>query len=196
VLAALCVLISGNRSINNVLSNAFRDVGRKKLLFDLPAYFYMMLLLGLLCWYVLEHTPFGRYLFATGGNREAARLSGVNTNRLTWSSLVISAGIAGFAGLIHSWKVGTYSSTIGPGLLFPAVAAVFFGASQLKGRANVWGTFIAVFALAFGVKGLQLSFSHGTEWIEPLFTGTSLLLAVAFASRQGIIKVRKARAKN
>jgi ribose transport system permease protein len=191
VLAALCVLFSGNKTINGVLSDSYRDVGRKKLLFNLPVYFYLLVLLAVVCWYVLEHTPFGRYLFATGGNREAARLSGVNVNRLAWSSLVISAVIGGFAGLVHTWKTGTYSSTIGPGYLFPAVAAVFFGASQLRGRANVWGTLIAVFALAFGVKGLQLTFQSGTEWIEPMFEGASLLLAVAFASRQGIIKIRK-----
>jgi ribose transport system permease protein len=194
VLAALCVLISGNRTINDVLSDGYRDLGRTKLLFDLPVYFYLMVLLMIVSWFVLEHTAFGRYLFAAGGNREAARLSGVDVNRLTLSSLVLSAVIASFAGIVHTWKVGTYSSTIGPGLLFPAVAAVFFGASQLRNRPNVWGTLIAVFALAFGVKGLQLTFSSGTEWIEPLFEGTSLLLAVAFASRQGIIKVRKRRA--
>ena len=57
----------------------------------------------------------------------------------------------------------------------------------------MWGTLIAVYALAFGVKGLQLTFTTGTAWIEPLFEGVSLLLAVALASRQGIIKVPKRR---
>ena len=72
-----------------------------------------------------------------------------------WSA---SALIAGFAGIIYGWKVGNYASTVGPGYLFPAIAAVFFGASQLKGRPNVWGTFIALYALAWGIKGLQLTF--------------------------------------
>jgi ribose transport system permease protein len=52
-----------------------------------------------------------------------------------------------------------------------------------------------VFALAFGVKGLQLTFTSGTEWIEPLFEGASLLIAVAFASRQGIVKIPKRKPK-
>jgi ribose transport system permease protein len=147
-------------------------------------------------WFVLEHTPLGRYLFAIGGNREAARLAGVTTDRHTWGTLVVSALIAGFAGLVQSWKVGTFGNTIGPGFLFPSIAAVFFGASQLRGRPNVWGTLIAVFTLAFGVKGLQLTFTGGNKpWIEPLFEGLSLLIAVAFASRQHIIKVpRRAKA--
>jgi ribose transport system permease protein len=190
VLVAANILISGNRTINGVLSDAYRDFGRTKLL-GLPLYFYFMIVVALIVWYVLEQTPLGRYLFATGGNLEAARLSGLRTDLYRWGTLVASAVIASFAGLIHTWKVGTYSSSIGPGFLFPAVAAVFFGASQLKGRPNVWGTLIAVYALAFGVKGLQLTFTSGTAWIEPLFEGVSLLIAVALASRQGVIKVPK-----
>jgi ribose transport system permease protein len=192
VLIAANILISGNRTINGVLSDAYRDFGRIKIL-GLPLYFYLMLLFALILWFVLEQTPLGRYLFATGGNLDAARLSGLPTDTLRWGTLVASALIAGFAGLVHTWKVGTYSSSIGPGYLFPAIAAVFFGASQLKGRPNVWGTLIALYALAFGVKGLQLTFSSGTAWIEPLFEGVSLLIAVALASRQGIIQVRKRR---
>ena len=64
----------------------------------------------------------------------------LRTDRLIWGSLVASGMIAGFAGIIYGWKVGNYAQTVGPGYLFPAIAAVFFGASQLKGRPNVWGT--------------------------------------------------------
>ena len=195
VLAAANILISGNRSINGVLSDAYRDIGRTKIL-GLPLYFYLVMLIALILWYVLEQTPLGRYLFATGGNTDAARLSGLRTDMLQWGTLVASAVLASIAGLIHTWKVGTYSSSIGPGFLFPAIAAVFFGASQLKGRPNVWGTLIALYALAFGVKGLQLTFTTGTAWIEPLFEGVSLLIAVALASRQGIIKVPKRRKRD
>jgi ribose transport system permease protein len=190
VLVAANILISGNRTISGVLDDGYRDIGRRQIL-GLPLYFYLMLLLALVIWFVFEQTPLGRYLFATGGNLDAARLSGLPTDRLRWGTLVASAMIAGLAGLIHTWKVGTYSASIGPGYLFPAIAAVFFGASQLKGRPNVWGTLIALYCLAFGVKGLQLTFTSGTAWIEPLFEGVSLLVAVALASRQGVIKVRK-----
>jgi ribose transport system permease protein len=190
VLVAANILISGNRTISGVLEDGYRDIGRRQIL-GLPLYFYLMLLLALVIWFVFEQTPLGRYLFATGGNLDAARLSGLPTDRLRWGTLVASAMIAGLAGLIHTWKVGTYSASIGPGYLFPAIAAVFFGASQLKGRPNVWGTLIALYCLAFGVKGLQLTFTSGTAWIEPLFEGVSLLVAVALASRQGIIKVRR-----
>jgi ribose transport system permease protein len=57
----------------------------------------------------------------------------------------------------------------------------------------VWGTLIALYALAFGIKGLQLTFTANTIWIEPLFQGVSLLAAVSLASRQGIVKVPRRR---
>ena len=187
VIVAVVAKIS-DQSINDPFSDSYRDIGREEL-FGLPLYWYYMMLLAVIVWYVFEHTPVGRHMFAVGGNPEAARLAGLRSDRLVWGSLVASGVIAGFAGIIYGWKVGNYASTVGPGYLFPAIAAVFFGASQLKGRPNVWGTFIALYALAWGIKGLQLTFTTGTRWIEPLFQGVSLLAAVSLASRNQVVKV-------
>lgn len=181
---------TSSQSINDAFSDRYRGIGRTDL-FGLPLMWYYMMLLAAIVWYVFEHTPVGRHMFATGGNPEAARLAGLRTDRLVWGSLVASAVIAGFAGIIFGWKVGNYSATVGPGFLFPAIAAVFFGASQFKGRPNVWGTFVALYALAWGIKGLQLTFVSNTRWIEPLFQGVSLLVAVSLASRQSVVKFRK-----
>ena len=109
---------------------------------------------------------------------------------MVWGSLVVSAVVSGLAGIIYGAKVGSFSNTFGPPLLFPAFAAVFFGSTQFKNRANVWGTIAAVYTLAFGVKGLQLAFSGGVYWITPLFNGLALLVAVALASRKAIPKLR------
>ena len=92
---------------------------------------------------------------------------------------------------VYSWKVGIYTTSFGAPLLFPAVAAVFFGASQLRGRPNVWGTVIAVYTLAFGIKGIGLRYPREISWLQPMFEGLTLLIAVAIASRQLIIKVQK-----
>ena len=191
VITAL-ILHTSRQTISGAFKKSYQDIGNKQI-FGLPLFVYYLAILAVLAWYLLEHTPVGRYMFATGGNPEAARLAGVRTDRLVWGSLVVSGLVAGFAGIVYSWKVGTYSQSIGPGYLFPAIAAVFFGASQLKGRANVWGTLIALYALAWGIKGIQLTFSSDTEWITPLFQGVSLLTAVSLASRQAIVKVRKRR---
>jgi ribose transport system permease protein len=183
---------TSRQTISGELNDGYKNIGNREV-FGLPLFVYYLLIIVLVIWYVFEHTPVGRHMFATGGNPEAARLAGVKTDRLVWGSLIASSVIAGFAGVIYSWKVGTYSESIGPGYLFPAIAAVFFGASQLKGRPNVWGALIALFALATGVKGLQLTFSSNTNWIEPLFQGLSLLVAVSLASRHLVVKVAKRR---
>jgi ribose transport system permease protein len=187
------VYYNAKQSISNPFKQSYQNIGQKKILGQ-PLFVYYLFVLAFVLWFILEHTKVGRYMFATGGNPEAARLAGVNTDRLVWGSLICSGLIGGFGGLVLSWKVGNFSETIGPGYLFPAIAAVFFGASQLKGRPNVWGTMIALFSLAWGIKGLQLTFSSGTKWIEQLFSGLSLLGAVIFASYQGVGRVKKRKA--
>jgi ribose transport system permease protein len=205
VISAVIRRIHDGGNITTALSESYVNFGKKDVFsftwpgseskISLPYYFFFGLLVAVLVWYVLEHTPLGRHMFATGGNREAARLSGVKTDRLSWGALIASAGIAGFAGLVYSWKFATYTSSVGPPLLFTAVGAVFFGASQLKGRPNVWGTLIAVYTLAFGIKGIGLRYPQEIDWLQPLFEGIVLIIAVAIASRQGIIKVTKRRAE-
>ncbi len=189
VLSAL-VLFTSSQSITGAFTESFMNLGIDTFL-GLSRYVWYFLVLAVIVWFVLEHTPTGRYMYATGGNPEAARLAGVKTDRLIWGSLVVSAVIAGFAGVIYSWKVGSYDESVGPGYLFPAVAAVFFGASQLKGRANLWGTVIALYSLAWGVQGLELTFISSSSWISPLFQGISLLVAVALASHRGVVRVRR-----
>ncbi len=182
VLIAFQLKIANNRQITGAFSSGWSRLGTRDVI-GVPIVVIYLLALAVVLWFTLEHTPVGRYLFAVGGNPDAARLAGLNVERLTVGSLMASATIAGLAGVIFSMKVGTYSSSTGPGLLFPALAAVFFGASQFTRRPNVWGTLVAYFTLAFGVKGLQLAFGPGTFWIQPLFQGAALLIAVALASR-------------
>lgn len=190
LVSGVVLYISENRQMTGAFSDLYKDFGRTQYA-GVPVIVLYLLVLAGVAWFVLEQTPLGRRLYATGANVEAARLAGVPTHRLIWGSLVMSATVAGLAGVLFSMKTGTFSTSIGPGYLFPAVAAVFFGTSQFSGRPNVWGTVIAYFALAFGIKGLQLVAGPGTVWIGPLFEGTALVLAVALAARQGTIRVRR-----
>jgi ribose transport system permease protein len=138
-----------------------------------------LLVLAVIMWWVLAHTPVGRYLYAVGDNREASRLTGIAVGKWTWLALICSGGISGLAGVLYCSLNGP-SLTFGPSLLLPAYAAVFLGSTQLKpGRFNVWGTLIAVYVLATGVKGLQ--FVTGVQWLNEMFNGIALLAAVAFA---------------
>jgi ribose transport system permease protein len=182
VLYALQLRISNNQEMDGTFPNSFANLGLRNV-FGVPIVVIYLLVLAIILWFVVEHTPVGRYLIAVGGNPEASRLAGLPVNKLTYGSLAASGAIAGLAGVVFAAMVGVYDSDTGSGLLFPALAAVFFGASQFSRRPNVWGTIVAYFALSFGVKGLEIAFGPGTYWVEPLFQGASLLIAVALASR-------------
>ncbi len=192
VLFGVVLLITSNAQLVGNLPQSWSNLGNNNLL-GIPIVVYLLIALALVLYYVLEHTRTGRYLFATGGNPDAARLAGVATERVVWGTFIASGAIAGLAGVIFSMQNGLFDSSVGPGYLFPAVAAVFLGASQLSQRPNVWGTLIAYFALAFGVQGLVLSASGASVWSEPIFQGGSLIVAVALASRPALRKLRAAK---
>ena len=93
--------------------------------------------------------------------------------------MIMSGLIAGIAGSLYASYAGP-SLTYGSALLLPAFAAVFLGSTQIiPGRFNVWGTVLAIFVLATGVKGLQLA--TDAQWLAPMFSGAALVLAVAVA---------------
>jgi ribose transport system permease protein len=138
-----------------------------------------LLILAVLFWWLLEHTPAGRYIYAVGGNPEAARLTGVRVGKWVWLSFIVSGTVSGVAGIFYSSLNGP-SLTFGAALLLPAYAAAFLGSTQIKpGRFNVWGAVIAVYVLATGVRGLQLV--TAVQWLNDMFNGVALIAAVAFA---------------
>jgi ribose transport system permease protein len=137
----------------------------------------------LVLWYLLEHTPTGRRIYATGYGRETARLSGIRTERLRFNSLLVSAVLAGFAGIVVTSRVTSGDPTIGPSYLLPAFAAAFVGATQLRhGRFNAWGTIIAVLLLGTGTEGL--ADVGAPQWAPNVFIGVTLILAVGLTGLQ------------
>jgi ribose transport system permease protein len=178
VLLALIAWVSSSQQIVGV-GSSFEKLGVTEI-FGLTLPVYLMLAIALVVWYVLERTPLGRRVYATGGNIEAARLAGVRVVAVIACSLIACATIAAFAGMLETASLGTGDPTIGPAYLLPAFSAAFLGSTQFRGgRFNVWGTIVAVYVLATGVKGLQLA--GAPIWIPDLFNGVALLLAVGLA---------------
>jgi ribose transport system permease protein len=144
--------------------------------------FVYLVILSLIVWYTLEHTAVGRYLFASGGGREAARLAGVQVDRYVAGSLVVSAVVASIAGVLFTSNFSSVQGSVGPPYLLPSFAAAFFGSTQFKDRFNVAGTLMAVFVLAAGVKGFQLAGWGKEGWLDDLFFGLALVAAVGFTT--------------
>jgi ribose transport system permease protein len=181
VLAAGAYWVTGGTQIASGISPTFTKLGQKQL-FGLPLPVYYMVALGIVLWWLLEYTPVGRYLYAVGGNPQAARLAGVRVGRITTGAFALSGLVAAFAGVVLAAKLGSASPDVGTPYLLPAFSAVFLGATQIRpGRVNVLGTLIAIFLLATGVKGLQLV--GVPDYVDDLFNGAALIIAVALAAR-------------
>ena len=186
VLAAVSYWVANGQTTLYGISKSFTDIGTHKPL-GIPIVVYFLGVVALVLWYVLEHTPVGRYLYAAGANPKAARLSGVNVVRLQWGALITSGMLAALAGVILTMQLRSAAFGAGDSYLLPAYAAAFLGATQIKpGRFNVGGTLVALYLLAIGVKGLQLRYPS-LPWIADLFQGLALIIAVAL----GVVARRK-----
>ena len=176
LLGGLSYGISGSVTIGAVPSVLLTFAS--KLIFGLPLAFYYGVLLCFVVWYVFQHTPLGRHLVFVGEGREIAQLSGLPVRRIRTGSLVVSALVASFAGLLQAGVVGAADPGAGTSFLLPAFAAAFLGATAIKpGRFNAWGTFVAVYFLVTGITGLELL--GYTGWVQDVFYGGALVIAVA-----------------
>ncbi|WP_166459340.1 ABC transporter permease [Amycolatopsis pithecellobii] len=150
----------------------------------IPRPFWLLAVVGLIIWYGLMHTPFGRQFEAVGSNEAAARLVGIRVERLVFCSFVLAGLIAGIAGILLTSRSGGADPTAGPSYLFPALAAVFLGATTIRpGKYNVWGTILGIFFVAVGVTGFTLI--GADAWVTPVFDGGVLIVAVFISTVVG-----------
>jgi ribose transport system permease protein len=178
ILAAVQVIVTSSEQPPPVTSSAWSELSQFQVGGFQGVVLYF-LILAIIVWWLLDQTPVGRYIYAIGGNSDAARLSGVHVDRWTWLTLILSGGVAGFGGILYTSLTGP-SLSFGATLLLPAFAAAFLGSTQLQpGRVNVWGTVIAIYVLATGVEGLRLV--SGQQWLDDMFNGVALIVAVAVA---------------
>lgn len=147
----------------------------------IPNLVYVTAAVAVGVWYLLEQTPYGRNLHAIGSNKAASRLVGIRVERDTLLAFVLSGAFAGVAGVLLLARSGAGNPGVGQGFTLFAIAAAFLGAASFKlGKLNVPGTLVAILFLAVNITGLQ--FAGVANWISDVFTGLSLILAVAFAA--------------
>jgi ribose transport system permease protein len=144
----------------------------------LPAIFVAILAMAL--WVGFEYLPVGRQIYAVGGNRKAAELTGISTRSLVVGVFIVSGAIVGFAGVVLAARLRVGQSAVGPEFLLPAFVGALLGSTTIRpGRVNAFGTIVAVLVLAIGIAGLQQL--GGGFYVEPIFQGTSLILSVGLA---------------
>jgi len=145
-----------------------------------PVALILVLAMAFALWVILEYMVHGRRLYAIGANQRAADLTGIPSARYKFLAFVASGTIAGITGVVLGSQLRVGQATVGADYLLPAFAGALLGATSVRpGRVNVWGTLLAVGVLAVAVSGLQLL--GAAFYVEPLFNGAMLVLAVGLA---------------
>jgi ribose/xylose/arabinose/galactoside ABC-type transport system permease subunit len=142
----------------------------------------IFLVLGVICWFVMGRTVVGRHLYAMGGNDEAARLSGIHTERLKWLSYTIGAVTASIAGVLYTAKVGSANpSTLAVGYELNAIAAAVVGGCSLQGGVGlVPGVMLGVLFLRVVIDSVAKIVRAGSDDYQGMIVGFLVVLAVAF----------------
>lgn len=200
--SGIAFIISDGRTIfGRDIPDAFGDFARggpvlatvdeRALVF--PNLTIVAIIIALLVWVVLEHTSYGRRLYAIGGNSEAARLAGLPVVGLRLSAFAFTGVGAAMAGLMYASRVASANPTQGDGLMLTAIAAVFLGMTITRdGQPRVLATLAGVAILGILDNGLtQMRFD---SYVREVLVGAIILLAVGLsaASRRGwSLKVTK-----
>jgi ribose transport system permease protein len=190
ILYALALWHTGGRQVVGVLPKGFYDINGI-FVFGLPITAFYIFAIAIAMWLVLEYTPIGRFLYAIGANARAAELNGIPTRKFVVGAFVTSGLMTALAGVLLASKLRIGQASVGLEFLLPALVGAFLGSTTIKpGRVNVWGTMIGVAILAIGISGIQQF--GGSFWVEPMFNGVTLLVAIGIA---GYAQRRKGAAK-
>jgi ribose transport system permease protein len=181
--SGLSVGISDSQTISTGIPELIGKVTTTSIL-GLASGVWITLVLAIVLYLLVAHTPVGRRMFATGANERVSLLAGVRTKRLKIIAFVLAGLLAAVAGLFQVGLSGAANPGYGANLLLPAFAAVFLGSTAIRpGTFNVWGTVLAILILAAGFSGLSL---QGVPfWVEPVFDGLVLIVAVFFSRGRG-----------
>jgi D-xylose transport system permease protein len=144
----------------------------------IPVPVLLFLAVALAGTFVMSNTTVGRYMYAVGGNREAARLSGINTRLLTIGVFATMGLLTALAGIIYTARVGSASPDAGMLLELDAIAAcVIGGASLMGGRGAVFGACMGALFMASLDNGMSLK--NVPDFIQDIVKGGILVVAVA-----------------
>ena len=183
VLSGVTQGMSGGAVLYSGIPPILTAIGEHELLgFKISVWFTIGLALVLV--FVLEHTPFGRQLYAIGGSERVALLAGIRVNLCKVLAFAGAGLLVSVAALFELGQSGGANPLFGPELLLPAYAAAFLGVTTYRpGYFNIPGAVIAIVLLAVGFNGLNLL--GVPYWLQPIFNGVVLILAVITAAAEG-----------
>lgn len=182
VFQGLSYIVSKQSVILN-LPPAFKFLGQGYVFGFLPFSVILMAITVIIASFILNFTYLGRFIYAIGGNEEAARLAGINVNRVKLLVFAFCGLFVALAALVLFGRAGSAASSTGPGTEFTAITAAFLGGISFKGgEGKIWGLVTGVFILGVLSNGMQL-IGMGT-YAQYIVRGFVLLAAVGFDELQ------------
>lgn len=175
----LALILSDGRPVSN-LSDSFNFLGSGTVL-GIPVLILIFILVFALCSVILNKTVLGRYIYAVGGNEQAARASGINVDRVKLAVYSMSGLLAGLAGILLASRITTGQPNAGAGFELDAIAAVVIGGTSTSGgKGSMAGTLIGV--LLIGVINNSLDLLNVTSYYQQVVMGIIIIGAVVLDS--------------
>ena len=142
-----------------------------------------MIIVFIVCYYILNHTQYGRHLYAVGGNEEASLLSGVNTAKIKILAYTASGILAAIAGIIVTSRLSSAQPTSGEGYELDAIAAVVLGGTSLVGgQGTIIGTIIG--ALIIGILNNALNLMDVQSYYQMIAKAIVIIVAVLLDKKE------------
>jgi ribose transport system permease protein len=175
----LAYLVTAGTTLFN-LPPAFNNLGQGRFL-EIPLPVFIAIGISLVLWFVLRFTTIGRRWYATGGNAEVSRLSGVNVRRARLLAFTVAGFISAIGGILLAARLGSASAVQGEDNLMFSVAAVFLGMTVIRsGAANLVGTMVGVAII--GVMSNGLNILGVNAYVQQVVTGLIIIAAVTLSS--------------
>mgnify|MGYP000029401564 FL=1 len=160
----------------NALTDSYVAIGKSSL-FGIPTPAIIFMLLAIITWFFLSKTKYGRYLYAIGGNEEAATVAGLKVKFLKASTYVVGGALAAVAGIVLSARIAAGAPTSGEMYDFYAIEAVVIGGtSNQGGTGGIIQTIIGV--LIIGVLNNGMDLLNISGYYQKIVTGLVVVLAV------------------
>ena len=175
------LIYSDGRPISK-LDPSFNWIGQGDIL-GIPVPIFLLIVVAVAAHIMLTRTRFGRYVYAIGGNEQAARVSGIAISRVKIGIYTISGLLAGLGGLILAGRIGSGNPTLGTGIELDAItAAVIGGASFAGGIGTVWGAVVG--ALIIGSLNTGLDIMNVSPFAQQVVKGVIIVVAIIIDERK------------
>lgn len=185
-------LIYSNRPVSG-LTDTYNFIGQGEILkvipipgqppLGLPIPIIILALVAVGAHIMLNHTRFGRHIYAIGGNEQAALISGLNVGRIKIGVYAIAGLLSGLAGLVLSSRIGSGQAGLAVGYELDAIASAVIGGTSLSGGVGtIWGTIIG--ALIIGVLNNGLDLLNVSAYWQTIVKGSIIVIAVIIDERK------------